>query len=180
MSDAVPMCWTRLACPIGQLLLVGDGAGLSRVAFVHGTKRCEPDPAWRQDASRFTQPIEQLRAWFAGELRHFRLPLAVAGTDFQRTVWQALSLVPFGETITYRELAQRIGRPGASRAVGAANGANPLPIIVPCHRVIGTDGTLTGFAGGVPTKRWLLEHEARHAGPTGRRSSLPSDQLPLL
>jgi len=180
MDRSAPHRWTRLTCPIGGLLLVCSEQGLVRIAFLSGPRRVDPDPAWRHDPPAFVQPIEQMNAWFAGELRRFELPLAHGGTAFQQGVWQALSMIPFGETLGYRDLAQRIGRPNASRAVGAANGANPLPIVVPCHRVVGADGSLTGFAGGVPAKRWLLEHEARHAGPTGRRDSRSSDQLPLL
>ena len=106
----------------------------------------------------------QLRAYFAGELTRFDLPLHLGGTAFQNTVWTALVDIPVGETVSYGELACRIGRPTASRAVGAANGANPLPIVLPCHRVVGADGSLTGFGGGIETKRTLLAHERRLAG----------------
>ncbi|HVI00310.1 MAG TPA: methylated-DNA--[protein]-cysteine S-methyltransferase, partial [Enhygromyxa sp.] len=101
----------------------------------------------------------QLEQWFAGERQAFDLPLAAAGTGFQRTVWSALQAIPFGQTRSYGQLAIDLGRPQASRAVGAANGRNPIPIVVPCHRVIGQDGSLTGYAGGLAAKRWLLAHE---------------------
>lgn len=106
----------------------------------------------------------QLDEYFAGERREFDLPLAPRGTGFQERVWRALLAIPFGVTRSYGELARTIGRPSASRAVGAANGKNPIAIIVPCHRVIGANGTLTGYGGGLPIKRWLLEHEAKLAG----------------
>jgi methylated-DNA-[protein]-cysteine S-methyltransferase len=111
-----------------------------------------------------------LADYFSGSRRVFNLPLAFDGTDFQQQVWRELMRIPFGETVSYRQLAERIGRPRASRAVGLANGANPLPIIVPCHRVIGTDGSLTGFGGGPGTKRWLLGHE--RAGRGSRENDL--------
>jgi len=104
---------------------------------------------------------EQLAEYFAGERREFELPIAPRGTGFQERVWQALVAIRFGETRSYRELAQAIGRPAASRAVGTANAKNPISIIVPCHRVIAASGELTGYAGGLPAKRWLLDHEAR-------------------
>ena len=105
--------------------------------------------------------VAQLRAYFDGTLHTFSLPLAFTGTPFQREVWEALRQIPYGATCSYAQLAERIGRPDAVRAVGAANGQNPIPIIVPCHRVIGANGTLTGFGGGLPMKKWLLAHESQ-------------------
>jgi methylated-DNA-[protein]-cysteine S-methyltransferase len=119
-----------------------------------------PQPGWRRDESAFRIVHEQLRAFFAGELRTFDLPLRMAGTPFQRLVWEGLLGIPFGATASYAELAARIGQPGAARAVGAANGRNPIGIIVPCHRVIAADGTLGGYGGGLDRKEWLLRHEA--------------------
>jgi O-6-methylguanine DNA methyltransferase len=114
----------------------------------------------------------QLGAYFRGERRSFDLPLSMAGTPFQQRVWQALRDIPFGETVSYGEVARRIGAPDAFRAVGAANGQNPVPIIVPCHRVIGASGALTGFGGGIERKRWLLDHERAVSGrPSGRADS---------
>lgn len=121
----------------------------------------DPRPDWRRDDRAFAAAREQLRAYLDGCLTTFDLPLAPRGTPFQLEVWRALTEIPAGETISYGELARRIGRPSASRAVGAANGANPLPVVVPCHRVIGANGTLTGFGGGLDTKRWLLALERR-------------------
>jgi methylated-DNA-[protein]-cysteine S-methyltransferase len=113
--------------------------------------------------SLLREAAAQLEAWFAERRRDFDLPLAPVGTDFQTSVWSALRAIPFGETCSYTQLAVDLGRPRASRAVGAANGRNPIPIVVPCHRVIGHDGSLTGYAGGLAAKRWLLAHEAGHA-----------------
>jgi methylated-DNA-[protein]-cysteine S-methyltransferase len=117
----------------------------------------------------------QLAAYFAGELTTFDLPLAAPGTAFQRRVWQALVEIPFGEARSYGEVARAIGHPTASRAVGAANGKNPLAIVVPCHRVIGAGGQLTGYAGGLPIKRWLLDHERRHGARQLHLPTAPSE-----
>ena len=119
------------------------------------------DPEWREDKVPLREVIQQLRAYFAKELETFELTLAPEGTDFQQSVWNELCGIPYGETISYGELAKRVGNPKASRAVGAANGQNPIPIIIPCHRVIGSDGKLTGFGGGLPIKQKLLALEQR-------------------
>ena len=119
------------------------------------------DPEWREDKAPLREVIQQLRAYFAKELETFELTLAPEGTDFQQSVWNELCGIPYGETISYGELAKRVGNPKASRAVGAANGQNPIPIIIPCHRVIGSDGKLTGFGGGLPIKEKLLALEQR-------------------
>lgn len=148
-----------LPTPLGPLGLVGDGEHLLRVLFpVDGQAPAIVDGGTRDDGA-LRMAREQLDAWFAGDRRDFDLPLRPIGTMFQQRVWTALRAIPFGSTMSYGELAARIGRPTGSRAVGAANGRNPLPVVVPCHRVIGADGTLTGFGGGLPCKRWLLEHE---------------------
>lgn len=156
MFDVV---YTYLESPIGPLLLAGDGARLSKVGFPNGKGRVAPRDDWRRDDDQFVEARAQLTAYFAGELRAFDLELMPVGSPFQLAVWQALKAIPYGATMSYGELATQIGRPSASRAVGAANGANPIPIIVPCHRVIGASGALTGFGGGIETKRWLLAHE---------------------
>jgi methylated-DNA-[protein]-cysteine S-methyltransferase len=147
--------YCRLPSPIGELLLTTDGDALTGVHM----EPHEVRDGWRRDDALLGPAAEQVRAYFAGELRDFDLRLAPEGTDFQRRVWEALRAIPFGETISYGELARRLGRPTASRAVGAANGRNPIAIVVPCHRVIGADGTLTGYGGGLDRKRWLLRHE---------------------
>ena len=130
-----------------------------------------PPVAWRRDELRFAEAFAQLRAYFAGELTQFSLPLRLSGTAFQNKVWAALREIPFGTTISYGALAARIGRPSTSRAVGGANGANPLPIVVPCHRVIGSDKSLTGFGGGIEVKKFLLAHERNVAQSEGSRAS---------
>lgn len=145
--------------PIGRLMLAGDGERLYRIGFSSGKRASSHSAAWRRDDGLFLEAFAQLRAYFAGELTRFELPLRFAGTAFQNAVWSGLCAIPYGETVSYGQLARRIGRPTASRAVGAANGANPLPIVVPCHRVVGADGSLTGFGGGIETKRYLLQHE---------------------
>ncbi|MCD9028248.1 methylated-DNA--[protein]-cysteine S-methyltransferase [Luteimonas sp. BDR2-5] len=158
---SLPPVRTRtIDSPVGPLFLAASGAGLHAVEFeVHrhpvarGDDWCEGDHAVLDAAER------QLGEYFAGSRRRFELPLAAAGTPFQRQVWDALTRIPYGATASYAALAAMIGRPTAVRAVGAANGRNPLSIVVPCHRVIGADGTLTGFGGGLPTKEFLLALE---------------------
>jgi methylated-DNA-[protein]-cysteine S-methyltransferase len=139
--------------PIGTLWLEADGAGLSSIAF-DGPAGAESDDALIREAE------SQLRAYFAGELTRFDLPLSLRGTEFQRRVWGAVARIPYGTTTTYSAVAAAVGRPSACRAVGAANGRNPLPIVVPCHRVVGTSGALTGYGGGLERKRALLDLEA--------------------
>jgi methylated-DNA-[protein]-cysteine S-methyltransferase len=142
--------------PIGPLLLSAEGGRLSAVAFVGSAGPRSTEPV-------FLEAEAQLHAYFAGELECFELPLEPRGTAFQRSVWEALREIPYGSTTTYSELAAAIGRPSACRAVGAANGRNPLPVIVPCHRVIGVAGALTGYGGGLRRKRLLLALEAAKA-----------------
>lgn len=144
---------------IGPLVLAAHAGGLTHVLFAKGPRAAAPDPAWELAPRRLASAVVQLDEYFAGTRRVFDLPLAPGGTPFQRRVWAALAAIPYGETVSYGELAQRLGMPGGSRAVGLANGANPLPVVVPCHRVIGADGSLTGFGGGLDLKRRLLELE---------------------
>ncbi len=151
--------YCEIATPIGPLLLAGDDAGLRLVSFQGGPHRIEPAADWRRSREPFRATIAQLQAYFAGTLKDFDLPLALEGTAFQQKVWALLRAIPYGETMTYAELARRLGRSTAYRAVGAANRRNPIPIIIPCHRVIGTDGSLTGFGGGLAVKRALLRLE---------------------
>ena len=161
-----PLRYTYVPSPVGELLLAGDDTALHRIGFAEGPRVAEkaPPPSWRRDEGAFEEARRQLDAWFAGELHRFELPLALHGTSFQRRVWRRLAEIPYGETRTYGELATALGAPTASRAVGAANGRNPLPIVLPCHRVIGADGSLTGFGGGLAIKRRLLEREAAALG----------------
>jgi methylated-DNA-[protein]-cysteine S-methyltransferase len=160
--------YSHLETRVGRLLVAGDEAGLHAIAFPGGARKRRPEPDWREDRRPLREALRQLEAYFAGALREFELPLAPRGTPFQLRVWTALRGIPYGETASYGEIARRIGRPGAARAVGLANGANPLPIVVPCHRVIGQSGALTGFGGGLPTKRALLELERRVACPSAQ------------
>ena len=149
---------------IGAVLIAGDADAIRRIAFPKNGKPVRPEPGW-EHASRgpVGEAIHQLREYFAGRRTGFELPLAPEGTPFQRAVWRQLQDIPYGGTISYGELARRVGNPKASRAVGAANGANPIPIVIPCHRVIAADGKLGGFGGGLPVKKALLELETRPA-----------------
>jgi methylated-DNA-[protein]-cysteine S-methyltransferase len=152
--------FTFVETPIGEILIAGDADAVHEIHFAPAT----PHDDWTRDDSALKYASVQLRSYFAGKRRDFDFPLVPRGTEFQRVVWTALRQIPFGETTTYGEIARTIARPDAVRAVGAANGANPIPIVIPCHRVIGSNGSLTGFGGGLPAKRWLLDHEARLAG----------------
>ena len=153
--------FTRFSSPIGSLLLAADNTALREITFPKNGAPASPQSDWREDSSAFTDSIRQLRAYFAGELESFDLKLAPEGTSFQQRAWSELCNIPYGETISYGELAKRIGNPNASRAVGLANGSNPIPIIIPCHRVIGSNGKLTGYGGGLPIKEKLLALERR-------------------
>jgi methylated-DNA-[protein]-cysteine S-methyltransferase len=157
------LLYTTLESPIGELLLLGDGELLRGLHYQEGLRPVRLGESWRRAEEPFAEARNQLGEYFAGERAEFDLPAAGDGTAFQRRVWAALAEIPYGETISYAELARRIGRPSASRAVGMANGRNPISIVVPCHRVIGSDGTLTGYGGGVERKRFLLELEAARA-----------------
>jgi methylated-DNA-[protein]-cysteine S-methyltransferase len=156
--------------PIGPLTLVADDGKLAGLYMeVRGH---EPDaatlghPGTLDDDEVLAETASQLKSYFAGELTSFDLPLSLEGTDFQRAVWAGLRDIPYGETISYGELARRIGQPSASRAVGLANGRNPVSIVVPCHRVVGSDGSLTGYGGGLGRKQYLLALEQRVSGQT--------------
>ncbi|MGH9387811.1 MAG: methylated-DNA--[protein]-cysteine S-methyltransferase [Vicinamibacterales bacterium] len=146
--------------PAGSLVLAGNRDGLHVLAFTSGMRPFTIDPTWRPDHENMLGGVrKQLDDYFAGRLRAFKTRLAFEGTPFQRQVWNELCRIPYGETISYLELARRIGNPKGVRAVGLANGANPIAIIVPCHRVIGADGSLTGYGGGLPIKKALLALE---------------------
>jgi methylated-DNA-[protein]-cysteine S-methyltransferase len=150
--------------PIGELLLAGEADALTMIGFPKGSMRRDPEADWIYNEEPFTGVRQQLSEYFAGQRRSFDLPLALQGTEFQVSVLEALQTIPYGETTSYGAIAKQIGRPKAVRAVGAANGRNPIPIIVPCHRVIGSDGDLTGFGGGLDTKAALLRLEAENSG----------------
>jgi len=151
--------------PIGKLLLAGDGEYLNLLGFPSGKMQRRHEQEWVQDSSPFREVCLQLDAYFSAELEQFDLPLLPRGTLFQESVWQALTKIPYGDTWSYGQLAAHIGKPKASRAVGAANGVNPIPVIIPCHRVIGASGKLTGFGGGLETKQYLLALESESIAP---------------
>jgi methylated-DNA-[protein]-cysteine S-methyltransferase len=164
LSGGISSHWIEITSPIGPLRLTGNGAaitGLYMSVYRHGpvefaAREQQADPLLEEASG-------QLRAYFTGERREFDLPLAPDGSDFQHRVWKALRQIPYAETISYLELARRLGDPRAVRAVGSANGRNPISIIIPCHRVIGADGSLVGYGGGLERKRWLLRHESAYA-----------------
>lgn len=154
--------FTTMESPIGEITLTSLDGVLTGVHMHEQRHRPSLPPGCSRDDGSLTQVVAQLDSYFSGELTDFELPMAMAGTEFQRRVWSALCEIPYGETISYGELARWVGNPKASRAVGLANGRNPIAIVVPCHRVIGADGSLTGYGGGLERKVWLLEHEAAH------------------
>lgn len=163
------MDYRYISSPIGDLLLAGNQNGLCYVGFPTGKGTVEPKSDWQLNNSCFQQAEKQLSEYFAGKRKTFELQLCPHGTDFQLEVLKALQEIPCGETRSYLEIAQRIGRPKAVRAVGAANGRNPLPIVIPCHRVIGADGTLTGFGGGIAAKEYLLRLEGSLRSTPGQK-----------
>ena len=153
------LSYTHIDSPVGSLLVAGDDDALHYLCFPNSPNAIAPRSDWHQTDAPFLEVRRQLTAYFNDELRQFDLPLFLTGTVFQKSVWRHLLSIPFGETQTYGQLAATLERPKASRAVGAANGRNPIAIILPCHRVIGGNGSLTGFGGGLPTKEYLLSHE---------------------
>ena len=152
--------FTTMTSPVGELLLTSNGDALTAVYFEDPKYGPTSTDGWIRDDSVLAEARQQLEEYFRGERTEFDLALAPKGTDFQRPVWRALTEIPYAATTSYGAIAARIGKPSASRAVGAANGRNPISIIVPCHRVIGSGGDLTGYGGGLDRKRWLLDHEA--------------------
>ncbi len=161
---AEPISYTRTASPQGNLLLAWGPEGLAHISFQDGDAPLAAAPDWRRADSDPFGAASQLGDYFAGRRQSFELPLRPTGTSFQLRVWEALATIPYGQTISYGALALQIGQPQARRAVGAANGRNPLPIVVPCHRVVGADGRLTGFHGGLHLKEFLLDLERRTLG----------------
>jgi len=162
--------YSYVDCPLGRLMVQGDGHFLTGLYLPDHKGWRGPDRSWQQSDAPFAIVRKQLAEYFAGARQRFDVPLKLAGTPFQQRVWQELVRIPFGATINYSQLAERIGSPAASRAVGHANGRNPISIIVPCHRVIGAKGSLTGYAGGIDKKQWLLTWEGR--GMAAKRSRL--------
>ena len=158
------MYYSYLDSPIGPLLLNGSRDHLEGLYFTTGKKARGADESWERADEPFLRVKKQLKEYFAGERKSFDLELAPQGTDFQLSVLKALQDIPYGETCSYADIAQRIGNAKAVRAVGSANGNNPIALIIPCHRVIGSNGSLTGFGGGLDTKRYLLDLELSHSG----------------
>jgi len=150
--------------PIGPLLLAGCQDYLRFVGFAEGFQARQPLDTWQKNGDMFAQAKQEFAEYFAGTRTKFTVPIKLHGTEFQRAVWQALQDVPYGETCSYGDIAHAIQNPKSSRAVGGANNANPIPVIVPCHRIIGADKSMTGFGGGIPTKEFLLDLEGRVAG----------------
>ena len=149
--------------PIGRLLLTSDGTALTGL-YMEPSRKAQCTDGWLEDVTvaPLSATVRQLTEYFEGTRREFDLPLRLQGTVFQQRVWRQLTEIPYGQTWSYGQLAERIDKPSASRAVGLANGRNPISILVPCHRVIGADGSLTGYGGGIERKRWLLVHEGLH------------------
>lgn len=172
---ATPLGALRIAADARAVVLLefaDDGAGQASLEAIARRRGYTLAAGFNPVVARLA---EELEAYFEGALQCFGTPVSPVGTDFQRRTWQALASIPYGETISYGEQARRIGRPTAVRAVAQANGANPIVIVLPCHRVIGADGTLTGYGGGLDRKRWLLAHETRHAGTQARRETAAFD-----
>ncbi|MBY0527797.1 MAG: methylated-DNA--[protein]-cysteine S-methyltransferase [Gemmataceae bacterium] len=157
-------CYSYIEGPLGRMLVRGDGQFITGLFLPQHKGSPGPDASWKQCDAPFAALREQLAGYFAGKRQQFDVALKLAGTPFQQHVWQELRRIPFGTTITYGDLARRVGKPTASRAVGHANGRNPVSIIVPCHRVVGADQKLTGYAGGIDKKRWLLDFEGHAMG----------------
>ena len=172
MMNSEDVTYTYMDSLVGPILLARVDEGLTHILFHNSKYPAKIREHWRRDEVPLRDAVDQLRAYFAGNRVVFDLPLAPAGTPFQKKVWAGLCEIPCGDTRSYGELAASIGFPDASRAVGAANGRNPIAIVVPCHRVIGANGTLTGYAGGLHIKKALLEHEARMIQKPGEQLAL--------
>jgi methylated-DNA-[protein]-cysteine S-methyltransferase len=166
------MLYSRIPSPLGPLLLAGDDEGLQLLHFEQPGHLFAVGPDWEERGKAFAPAARQLEQYFLGRLRSFDLPLAPQGTAFQLRVWKALLRIPYGETRSYLDVAETLGDPKAVRAVGAANGRNPIAIVIPCHRVIGSNGSLTGYGGGIQIKARLLALEGAAAAPRGQLSLL--------
>jgi methylated-DNA-[protein]-cysteine S-methyltransferase len=162
-KTSVPILYTIIESPVGRILIVEDSSGVFDIRFI-GKEEHSFDPFWQFSKELPSGADRQLREYFNGDRFDFDFPMALKGTPFQLAVWNALKGIPYGETVSYLEIARRIGHPDAVRAVGAANGANPLPIVLPCHRVIGSNGKLTGYGGGIEKKKYLLSMETLYRG----------------
>jgi methylated-DNA-[protein]-cysteine S-methyltransferase len=172
MMQSDEVVYTYMKSPAGSILLARREAGITHIQFEEGKYNVRPRTGWRREDAPLLEAVDQLRAYFDGQRFRFDLPLAPAGTPFQQRVWEALRRIPCGETRSYGEIAAEIDFPTGSRAVGAANGRNPIAIVIPCHRVIGANGQLTGYAGGLRIKKALLDHENRMASHAGTQLAL--------
>ncbi len=155
------ICYQYLNTCVGKLLICGTEKAITKISFPKG-KNYEPDKSWKENPGFFKEAVRQLELYFEGKLRRFSLPLILKGTGFQLKVWNALAKIPYGQTMSYKDVAEKIGSPKAARAVGGAVGKNPIPIIIPCHRVIASDGKLGGFGGGLDVKKKLLDLERKY------------------
>jgi len=156
-TEQYDVSWVQLKSPIGRLTILADSEGITEIRFPNNSEPLSTES--KQKNKWLNQAVEQLSAYFDGRLKTFDLPLSLYGTEFQNGVWAQLQKVAYGTTASYGQIAIALGKPKAARAVGMANNKNRIPIIIPCHRIIGSNGSLTGFAGGLDTKRWLLRHE---------------------
>ncbi len=168
------ICYTYSKSPHGDILLARSELGITHVLFQAGKMNAHPKSSWKRDDNALRSATDQLHAYFYGRFDRFDLPLAPEGTDFQRKVWDALGRIPCGDTVSYSQIAERIGQPSAVRAVASANARNPIAIVIPCHRVIGSDGKLRGYAGGLHVKAALLEHEWNIAQTRAQQAELAS------
>lgn len=157
--------WCRMPSAIGELILIEENGALTEIGFTTGKRPSQPPTDGDEDGAPLLAVVRQLDEYFSGKRKRFDLKLAPHGTPFQQDVWRALLEIPFGEVVSYSDIANAISRPNAVRAVGLANGSNPIPIVIPCHRVIGKDGSLTGYGGGLPIKQWLLTLEGYETSP---------------
>ncbi len=169
IEAAAGRIYTTVDSPVGELTLTASAGAIDGL-FMDGQRHVPGREGWLRDAAPFADLIAQLERYFAGELIEFDVSVRPSGTPFQERVWGALREIPYGETWSYGELARRLGAPGAARAVGLANGRNPIAIVIPCHRVIGADGSLTGYGGGLERKSWLLRHESSVLDASGARA----------
>ncbi len=167
MSSETEHYYTLMPSPHGQILIAKDVVGITHISFQDGEAALVPDESWVNDETRFCEAIRQLEAFFYGDLCEFDLPLNPQGTDFQKQVWECLGTIPCGDTVSYQDIAIQMGQPTATRALASANGQNPIAIVIPCHRVIGSDGNLRGYAGGLDIKAALLALERTKADVHG-------------
>lgn len=155
--------WATIDSPVGEILVIGDGEAVTHLYMTGEGGHGRDERPGRNDPAALADALEQLEQYFAGERTEFDLPLRPQGTEFQRSVWHALEQIPYGETRSYGQIAAAVGRPKAARAVGMANNRNPISVFIPCHRVVGADGALVGYGGGMSRKVWLLDHEAERS-----------------